>query len=144
VNLGTGTLTFASQNNTLYNISDAGKEVLPPSLTLTGAIIQWTMVGIFLLGPAPFFVYIAKTSWAEAVKAALYAGILSFLVLVFLRPLGPLAVIVAFPIYMWALKVRFGGEWREAFRITLVVWGVLLLPLLLAGSEVLKRFEATG
>ena len=135
---------LASQNTTLYNVTESGREVLPPSLTLAGALIQWTMVGIFLLGPAPFFVYIAKTSWADAIKAALYAGILSFLVLVFLRPLGPLAVLVAFPIYMWALKIRFGNDWREAFRISLVVWGVLLLPLLLAGSEVLKHFEATG
>ncbi len=135
---------LASQNTTIYNTTEPGKEVLPPSLTLAGALIQWTMVGIFLLGPAPFFVYIAKTSWVEAVKAALYAGILSFLVLVFLRPLGPLAVLVAFPVYMWALKIRFGNDWKEAFRITLVVWGVLLLPLLLAGSEVLKHFEATG
>ncbi|MEB3759096.1 MAG: hypothetical protein GSR87_04475 [Desulfurococcales archaeon] len=138
------TLMLASQNTTIYNVTEPGKEVLPPSLTLAGALIQWTMVGIFLLGPAPFFVYIAKTSWADAIKAALYAGILSFLVLVFLRPLGPLAVLVAFPIYMWALKIRFGNDWREAFRISLVVWGVLLLPLLLAGSEVLKHFEATG
>ncbi len=138
------TLMLASQNTTLYNVTESGREVLPPSLTLAGALIQWTMVGIFLLGPAPFFVYIAKTSWADAIKAALYAGILSFLVLVFLRPLGPLAVLVAFPIYMWALKIRFGNDWREAFRISLVVWGVLLLPLLLAGSEVLKHFEATG
>jgi len=137
-------LSLTPQNTGLHNITDSGKEVLPPSLTLAGALIQWTLVGIFLLGPTPFFVYIAKTRWGDAVKAALYAGILSFLVLVFLRPLGPLAVLVAFPIYMWAVKIRLGGEWRGAFRITLVIWGVLLLPLLLAGSEVLKHFEATG
>ncbi|MCE4607292.1 MAG: hypothetical protein F7B59_08220 [Desulfurococcales archaeon] len=125
---------------TLENATGTGKEVLPESLTLTGAIIQLILVIIFIVGPAPFLFYISKLTWKESVKAVLYAGFLSFLLLLFLNPMGPLAVLFAFPVYMWALKIRLNNGWREALRLTLVIWGVLLLPLLLIGSEILQYF----
>jgi len=124
----------------LENTTGAGKEVLPESLTFTGAVIQLILVIVFIVGPTPFLVYISKLTWKESVKTVLYAGFLSFLILLFLNPIGPLAVMVAFPVYMWALKIRLNNEWREAFRLTLVIWGVLLLPLLFIGSEILQHF----
>jgi hypothetical protein len=64
-----------------------GGEVLPPSLTLAGAIIQLILVIVFIVGPTPILVYISRLSWNEALKASIYAGILSFLILVFLNPM---------------------------------------------------------
>ncbi|MCE4614680.1 MAG: hypothetical protein F7B60_04035 [Desulfurococcales archaeon] len=127
-------------SNTTTNI---GGEVLPHRLTLTGAIIQLILVAVFIIGPTPFFVYISKLAWKESVKASIYAGFLGFLILIFLNPMGPVAVLADFLIYMWALKIRLNNEWKEAFRLSLVIWGLLLLPLLFIGTEILKHFIAS-
>ncbi len=126
--------------NTSALNSTVEKTVLPKMLTPTGAIVQVILLLAFLLGPSLFIRYMWKTGWKDAVVSSLYAGILSFLSLIALNPLGFLALFLAIPVYMWALKVRLKCSWETAARYTIVIWGAYLLPLLVIGEVVLSHF----